>query len=46
MVEADPRAWDQTWAEAPDYAFVTLDGTPVTSANLRGKVVVLNFWAT
>jgi cytochrome c biogenesis protein CcmG/thiol:disulfide interchange protein DsbE len=31
---------------APDYAFVTLDGTPVTSADLLGNVVVLNFWAT
>ena len=31
---------------APDYAFVTLDGTSVTSADLLGNVVVLNFWAT
>jgi len=30
----------------PEYAFVTLDGTAVTSADLLGKVVVLNFWAT
>ncbi len=31
---------------APDYAFVTLDGTSITSADLLGNVVVLNFWAT
>ena len=30
----------------PEYAFVTLDGTSVTSGDLLGKVVVLNFWAT
>ena len=30
---------------APDFSF-TLDGKPATLASLRGKVVVLNFWAT
>lgn len=30
----------------PDYAFTTMDGNSVTSAELTGKVVVLNFWAT
>lgn len=30
---------------APDFTF-TLEGKPTRLANLRGKVVVLNFWAT
>ncbi len=29
---------------APDFAFKTLDGKTLTAAELRGKVVVLNFW--
>ena len=32
-------------SRAPDFAF-QLDGKPATLATLRGKVVVLNFWAT
>lgn len=31
---------------SPDYQFVALDGSEVRSADLRGQVVVLNFWAT
>ncbi len=31
---------------APEYSFITLDGTQVSNAGLRGQVVVLNFWAT
>ena len=31
---------------APDFRVTTLDGSPVTPASLRGKVVLLNFWAT
>jgi peroxiredoxin len=30
----------------PDLTVATLDGDTITSAQLRGKVVVLNFWAT
>ena len=33
-------------ASAPRFALTTLDGTPVTSESLAGKVVLLNFWAT
>lgn len=29
---------------APDFTFKTLDGKTLTAAELRGKVVVLNFW--
>jgi peroxiredoxin len=31
---------------APDFSVETLDGAKVTLADLRGQVVVLNFWAT
>lgn len=33
-------------ALAPDFALQGLDGKPVSLKNLRGKAVVLNFWAT
>ncbi len=32
--------------ETPAFALSGLDGTAVTSASWRGKVVVVNFWAT
>ncbi len=31
---------------SPEYAFTSLDGREVSSTDLRGSVVVLNFWAT
>lgn len=31
---------------APDFTVVMLDGTKVKLSDLRGKVVMLNFWAT
>lgn len=31
---------------APQYSFTAFDGTPISSDQLQGKVVVLNFWAT
>ena len=33
-------------AEVPAIAAVDLDGRPVSTAALRGKVVLINFWAT
>jgi thiol-disulfide isomerase/thioredoxin len=35
-----------TGAPAPDFTATTIDGQPVRLADLRGKVVVLDFWAT
>ena len=49
------RAWPQASAAVgiargerpvPDVAFTTLDGQPSTTADLRGQVVLVNFWAT
>ena len=31
---------------APDFKLTSLDGKPVTLASSRGKVILLNFWAT
>ncbi|MFI5336493.1 MAG: redoxin family protein [Opitutales bacterium] len=31
---------------APDWTMTGLDGQPVTAASLKGKVVVVDFWAT
>ncbi len=44
----DPRALPEelTGERAPDFALQTLDGYPVSLAELRGSVVVVNFWAT
>ncbi|MFN0073294.1 MAG: TlpA family protein disulfide reductase [Chloroflexota bacterium] len=33
-------------SRAPDFSLVTLDDRTLSLAELRGKVVVLNFWAT
>jgi len=34
------------YASAPDFELVDLDGEPFRLSEYRGKVVVLNFWAT
>lgn len=33
-------------AKAPEFKLTTLDGKEVAAANLKGKVVVVDFWAT
>ena len=33
-------------SEAPESTFVLLDGSSQTTADLRGKVTLVNFWAT
>ncbi len=37
---------DSTAKKAPDFTLIALDGEEVTLAQFRGKVVILNFWAT
>jgi peroxiredoxin len=32
--------------DAPAATFVTLDGRPIQLSSLRGKIVLVNFWAT
>lgn len=32
--------------KAPDVTFITIEGEKVSSKDLRGKVVMVNFWAT
>jgi len=38
--------FSQTAKPAPEVAFMTIDGRTVTTAELRGKVMLVNFWAT
>jgi thiol-disulfide isomerase/thioredoxin len=40
-------AWAATVSgPAPNFNLTTLDGKPVSLASLKGKVVMVNFWAT
>lgn len=41
-LDLDPSLWQSV----PDVTLRTLDGGVLTFADLRGKVVLLNFWAT
>jgi thiol-disulfide isomerase/thioredoxin len=36
----------EKYSEPPEYFVSTLDGRPITADSLRGKVVLVNFWAT
>lgn len=37
---------DQTTGEAKDFTLTSLDGTDYTLSSLKGKVVLIDFWAT
>src|SRR6267142_3697236 len=41
-----PKTSGQTFQAAPDVQFTKLDGSAFRLKDLRGRVVVLNFWAT
>ena len=41
-----PRANGAARAAAPDFTLTDLDGKPVQLSALKGKVVLLDFWAT
>ena len=43
---ANEKADPKTFKTAPDVTFKGLDGKEVSLASLKGKVVVVNFWAT
>lgn len=44
---ADPRPQGpQVGAQAPDFTLTTLDGKTLSLSQFRGKVVMLNFWAS
>ncbi len=40
------RAGEATRVEAPDFSLPDIDGAPHTLSDLRGNIVLLNFWAT
>ena len=44
----DPRALPEelTGEVAPDFSLNTLDGYPVSLKDLKGSIVVLNFWGS
>lgn len=44
--QSQPALRGAPQSRAPDFELVTLDGQPARLSNLRGKVVLLNFWAT
>ena len=46
LLAAQAHAGSDLGKAAHDYALVTLDNQKVTSDQLKGKVVVLNYWAT
>jgi peroxiredoxin len=38
--------WSQGATPAPESAFVLLDGSRISTADLKGRVTLVNFWAT
>jgi|SRR5689334_2705106 len=46
MTSPDSAATDAAGKPAPDFAVKDLDGKDITLADYKGKVVLVNFWAT
>ncbi|MFQ5867738.1 MAG: TlpA disulfide reductase family protein [bacterium] len=37
---------EKEWGNAPDFTLSKLDGNSLTLSDFKGKVIILNFWAT
>ncbi len=37
---------EREWGDAPDFTLPQLDGDSLTLSDFKGKVIILNFWAT
>jgi cytochrome c biogenesis protein CcmG/thiol:disulfide interchange protein DsbE len=46
VVLADKNQTQPTSGKAPDFSLTTFDGKTVSLPDLRGKVVMINFWAS
>ena len=46
LAQPTPAKLPKIGEPAPDFQLTLVDGSKVSLADLRGKVVVLNFWAT
>ena len=46
LLGGSPAAGMKPGAPAPDFAMTLFDGQPLRLSELRGKIVVLNFWAS
>jgi thiol-disulfide isomerase/thioredoxin len=46
LAAASPSPAAVEVGDKPDLSFQSADGTPISLANLRGKMVIVDFWAT
>lgn len=42
----DKKDASDSWGNAPDFTLDTVDGSKLTLSSYKGKVVILDFWAT